>query len=92
MGAVIASGGRSFSAFFFAGKYLSWISAPAFPYAGLAGFELPGRDQLTGAIGIAAECILAASVAKLVVQGTDLRGVCAAREVETITTGEPASR
>jgi len=81
---------QSFSALLLAGEYLSRISAPAFPYAGLAGLELLGRDQLAGATGIAAVCILAAFVAELVDRGADLRGIWATCEVGTMATGEPA--
>ncbi len=81
---------QPFSALFFAGEYLSRISTPAFPYTGLTGVELPGRDQLAGATGIAAVCILAALVAELVDRGADLRGIWATRKVKTMATGEPA--
>ena len=83
---------RSFSAFLFTRKYLGRISTAAFPYAGLTGIELLCRDQLTGAIGSAAECILAAFVAELVDCCADLRRIWPAREVETMTTGKPTGR
>lgn len=86
----MARASLSLSAFFFAGKYLSRISAPAFPYAGLAGFELPGRDQPAGVIGSAAVGILAALVAELVDRSADLRGIWSACKVKAMTTGEPA--
>ena len=85
----MARASLSLSAFFFAGKYLSRISAPAFPNAGLAGFELPGCDQAAGVIGSAAVCILAALVAELVVRSAGLRGIWPACKVKAMTTGEP---
>ena len=86
----MARSSLSLSAFFFAGKYLSRISAPTFPYAGLAGFELPGCDQAAGVIGSAAVCILAALVAELVVRSAGLRGIWPACEIKTMTAGKPA--
>jgi hypothetical protein len=87
---VIVWGEPVLSALLFAREYLSRISTPAFLYAAFATVELLSRDQTAGPTGITAVCILATLITKLVVYGTDLRGIWPAREVETVAIGEPA--
>ena len=80
------------SALFFAGEYLGRVGTAAFLDAGFAAVKLRRGHHPTGAVGIRTCRKLPALVAELVLHGTDLRRILAAREIEAVTGRETAGR
>ena len=80
------------SALLFAGRHLRCICAPAFQDACPGGVVLLRGNQPGGAAGTVAGGVLAALVAKGIIRGTDLRGVCPACKIHPVAGGEPAGR